>query len=92
MSKNPMHKGSPNFYDPISKGKGGGSINTGKDYSGNFTSLRSRIIYLTLCLLPYIGMCIFVYLEGLEILAIILLAIPLVLLSLFWLLQAKLKS
>lgn len=77
--------------DVIPKSQGRGSINTSRDFSGGSTSLRSRIIYLTLCLLPYVGICIFVYVEGLEALAIILLAVPLVLFSLFWLLQSKLK-
>ena len=92
MSQDPMYKGSPSFRDPMPKSQGRGKINTSKDYSGNFTSLRSRIIYITLCLLPYIGICIFVYLEGLETLALILLAIPLVLLGLFWFLQKTLKA
>ena len=92
MSPDPMYKGPPDFSDPIPKSQGRGSIDTDKDYSSNFTSLRSRILYLTLCILPYIAICIFIYLEGLETLALILLAIPLELLGLFWFLQKKLKA
>lgn len=92
MSEDPLRKSraSTGFKDPIPKSQGRGSIYTNKDYSSSFTSLRSRIIYLTLCFLPYVGICVFIYLEGLEILGIVLLAVPLVLFGLFWFLKRKL--
>lgn len=76
----------------IPESKGSGQIYTNRDYSEFFPSLRARIIYLTLCLLPYVGICIFVYLEGIEVLGIILLAVPLFLFTLFWILKRILKS
>jgi len=94
MSPDPMQKNraSVSFGDGIPKSQGPGSINTSKDYSAIFTSLGSRIVFLSTCILPYIGICAFVYLEGLEVLAIILLTIPLVLFSLFWFLKKKLDT
>jgi len=77
--------------DLIPKSQGPGNIFTDKDYAGSYKSLRSRIIYLICCALPYVGICVFIYLEGLETLGIILLAIPLVLFLIFWFLKRKLS-
>jgi len=92
MIKDPHGKGNgPTQYnDPIFRGgKEKGNINTTKDFSSGFDSQRSRIIYMCVCLLPYIGICVLVYLEGLEALGLIMLALPLVLLSIFWFIKKK---
>ncbi len=93
MHNDPMKEGMPTrgLAEPIPPSQGVGRIDTSKDFSSPFKSLRSRIIYIACCFLPYIGICVFVYLEGLETLGIILLAVPLVLFSLFWFLKRKLR-
>jgi len=94
MSTDPIKKSkvSVNFRDPIPKSQGRGNLDVSKNYSAGFNSLRSRIVFLSACMLPYIGICLFVYFEGLALLSIILLAIPLVFFLLFWLLQKKLNA
>ena len=77
--------------DVLPKSYGPGSINVSKDYSTLFKTRRSRILFITCCALPHIGICIFVYLEGLKAVSIVLLAVPLVLGVLFWFLQKKLS-
>ena len=93
MSKDPFSKsGKLASREPIPKSRGRrGKIYTDRDYSSSFTSTRSRIIYLACCLLPYIAICTMVYLEGLEVLALLLLSIPLVLFLVFWFLDKKLS-
>lgn len=70
--------------DVIKRSQGRGTIYTDRDYSSALTSRRSRAIFVALCLIPYIGICLVVYSTGVEILAIAMLAIPLVMLLLFW--------
>ena len=70
--------------------KGRGSIYTDRDYSSGFTSRRSRIIYVSCCMLPYLAMCIYLYLSMSEAVGIMLLAVPLVLFLVFWFLSKKL--
>lgn len=94
MIKDPTQKGNgpTQFHDPlIRNGKGKARIDTSTDYSRKFVSLRSRIIYMSLCILPYLAICVLVYLEGLEALGIMMLTLPLVLLSIFWYIQKKLR-
>ena len=86
-----MSKNSNRVQDPIPKSQGRGRIETNIDYSSNLKSRRSRILFLVLCILPYIGICTLIYLEGLELLAVILLAIPLVLLGVFWFIQKAIE-
>mgnify|MGYP001804274362 CR=1 FL=1 len=93
MSQDPMYKGRGpiKFDDPIPKSQGLGYVDVSKDYSSSFSSLRARITYMMLCLLPYAGFCVFIYLEGLSVLFAILLIIPTGLFGLFWFLKKKLK-
>ena len=93
MIKDPTKKGNgpTKFRDPIMHhGKSKGRINTSQDYSMGVTSLQGRLLFLGLCILPYIGICLVVYLQGLKALGLIMLAIPFVLLSFFRYLDKKL--
>jgi len=95
MSEDPISKsqigaglGRP---DVLSKSQGRGSVYTDKDYSKSLQSRRSRVAFVTLCLIPYVAACVVLYLDGLEFLAITLLATPLVLLLVFWYIAKRLK-
>ena len=93
MSGHPLRKGgAPGFADPIPPNRGQGSINTNKDYYSSITSLRGRIIFVSLCAAPYIGFSIYLFVTGLEIQAIALLAVPLCLFLIFWFLIKKLDT
>ncbi len=88
-----MRKGGiPGFSDPIPPNRGRGSINTGKKYLGFIESLTARILFVSLCMVPYLGFGIYLFLQGLKVQAIILLAIPLVLFLVFWFLIKKLDT
>ncbi|MEL6554584.1 MAG: hypothetical protein AAFQ63_14105 [Cyanobacteria bacterium J06621_11] len=78
--KNPLPRG----RDPIPGGKKGGSIDLSKDYSKFSKGRGSRAVFASLTLLPYIGISVFVYFEGLKVLAILLLALPLLFFIVFF--------
>lgn len=93
MSGDPMRKGGvPDFSNPIPPNQGQGSINPDKDYYTSIKSLRGRIIFVGLCVLPYLGFGVYLFMAGSEIQAIILLAAPLLLFLVFWLLLKKLDT
>lgn len=80
--------GNPNELIPLNRGRG--QIDITKDYSSGFTSLRSKIIYLTCCALPYIGFCTFLYMEGLKSACAVMVIVPIALFAIFWFLKRKL--
>ena len=92
MSEDPISKsriGPRGGGRPIPKSQRPESIDVNEDYASSFKGLRSRIIYIVCCFIPYIAVCVLIYLEGLESLGIALLSVPLALLLMFWLLQRK---
>lgn len=72
----------PNFP----KGKGKGRINVSKDHSRFATTPRARIIQMTLMLLPYLGVCGYLFFLGLKVLSVIMLLVPFALLWVFYIL------
>lgn len=93
MSGDPMQKGgAPRFSDPIPSNRGKGSINTNKEYYASIKSLPGRIVFAVLCIIPYLAGGIYLFVAGLEIQAIVLLAIPLALFLVFWFLLKKLDT
>lgn len=78
--------------DQIPDSRGKGSISTNKDYSTSIKSLKGRIFFVSLCIFPYLAAGIYLFMAGLEIQAIVLLAIPLVLFLVFWFVIKKLDT
>ena len=78
--------------DRIPDNRGKGNISTNKDYSTSIKSLKGRIFFVSLCIVPYVAAGVYLFMAGLEIQAIVLLAIPLVLFLVFWLLMKKLDT
>ena len=76
----------------IPDNRGKGSISTNKDYSTSIKSLKGRIFFVSLCIVPYVAAGIYLFMSGLEMPAIILLAIPLVLFLVFWFVVKKLDT
>lgn len=92
MSRDPMQKGgAPGFSDPIPPNRGRGSIDTNKGYA-SVKSLPGRIVFAILCIVPYLAIGVYLFISGLEIQAIVLLAIPLLLFLVFWFLLKKLDT
>lgn len=77
--------------DVIPKNKGRGQIYTDKDYYGNFRSLSSRVIFALCCVVPYIAIAIHLYFTADKVIAIIMLAIPLVIGLAFWFVTKRMK-
>lgn len=71
-------------HDPFPKRGKRGSIDLSKDYSKFSSGSRSKILLASLTMLPYLGLGVLLFLEGLKVLAIVLLLIPLVLFLIFW--------
>ncbi len=85
MSPDPLQKGNnPSFRDPLTRSGKGGQLNQRRDYGGSSASLRSRIIFVSLCLIPYLGFGIYLFVQGQQIPAIALLGAPLFIGLLFW--------
>ena len=62
----------------------GGGIDTGKDYSFMFKTRRSSALACCLIGVPYIGISTYLFLSGLAVLGIVLLALPLFLMLVIW--------
>ena len=69
---------------PFPRNERGGKIDIGRDYSRFLGGFRSKLLIVVLALLPYTALSIFLFLEGLEIIAVVLLLIPLLLFFSFW--------
>lgn len=78
--------------DPVPKNQGRGSINTSRDFSTAFTSLSSRVAFVSLCMLPYVVLCVYLYLSLNKFLAIILLSLPILVGLGFWLLSQNMRQ
>lgn len=72
--------------NPFKGNRGGGRIDTTKDFSKFLGDRKSKTFIVCLALLPYIAIGVMIYLLGEEVLAIFMLALPLALFLVFWLL------
>lgn len=88
-SKNPFPKSGRNVKignadGPFGKARGGGKIDTRKDFSQYMGGRRSQTIIYGLAFIPFLLICGLLFKEGLGILAGILFVTPIVMFIIFW--------
>lgn len=90
MSEDPISKSriGPGMGRPdiIPRNQGCGNIPTDKDYSQPLKGRQSRAVFVSFCAVPYLVTALYLFLTSDEIVAILLLLIPLVIGLLFWIL------
>ncbi len=72
-----------NLKDPIPDNRGRGKVDISKDHS-RFLKGRSRAVITCLLLAFHMVVCLILFFNGTEVLAIIFLAVPIMLFLAFW--------
>lgn len=72
-----------NLKDPIPDNRGRGKVDLSKDHS-RFLKRRSKTLITCLLLVFHLVVCLILFFNGAEVLAIVFLAVPIMLFLAFW--------